>query len=417
MNKLLIIMKQVFMKNVRSTAWIILVISPIVLLGLMIGIGHLVENSNNDPTIGVVSSSPTITKTLAKSLPATKVKSFKSQALADKALNHKKLDAVLVVPVQNGHINAKLKIRDGGKTVSTKVIQSVLTQLQVSAQASKLNLNEDQVQTLLKPAGLSTKTVAVNDGKSATKNDKTNTSNRLIALSITVLMLVFTMSYGSMIAQEIATEKGSRIMETLLSSVNATTQFFGKLAGILLLLLAHVLLYVVIIVVGWQPIMNLEIVKSLVKNFDFSVLTSMNGLMFIIFFIIAVLTYSVLAALTGSLVANQEQVQQAVMPISMLGLLGYIFALVAQGGDSLVVKIVSFIPFVGPSVMPVRLAMSFATISDAVISILISVIFLGLFTWFTAKAYKSNVLVYNQSGFLKSIRSTISIMKAERKKS
>ena len=143
----------------------------------------------------------------------------------------------------------------------------------------------------------------------------------------------------------------------------------------------------------------------------------MNGLMFIIFFIIAVLTYSVLAALTGSLVANQEQVQQAVMPISMLGLLGYIFALVAQGGDSLVVKIVSFIPFVGPSVMPVRLAMSFATISDAVISILISVIFLGLFTWFTAKAYKSNVLVYNQSGFLKSIRSTISIMKAERKKS
>ena len=261
MNKLLIIMKQVFMKNVRSTAWIILVISPIVLLGLMIGIGHLVENSNNDPTIGVVSSSPTITKTLAKSLPATKVKSFKSQALADKALNHKKLDAVLVVPVQNGQINAKLKIRDGGKTVSTKVIQSVLTQLQVSAQASKLNLNEDQVQTLLKPAGLSTKTVAVNDGKSATKNDKTNTSNRLIALSITVLMLVFTMSYGSMIAQEIATEKGSRIMETLLSSVNATTQFFGKLAGILLLLLAHVLLYVVIIVVGWKPIMNLEIVS------------------------------------------------------------------------------------------------------------------------------------------------------------
>ncbi|KRL55393.1 ABC-type Na+ efflux pump, permease component [Paucilactobacillus oligofermentans DSM 15707 = LMG 22743] len=409
-------MKQVFMKNVRSTAWIILVISPIVLLGIMVGIGHLVENSNNDPTIGVVSSSPTITKTLAKSLPATKVKNFKSQTLADKALNHKKLDAVLVVPVQNGQINAKLKIRDGGKTVSTKVIQSVLTQLQVSAQASKLNLNADQVQTLLKPAGLSTKTVAVNDGKSAIKNDKTNTSNRLIALSITVLMLVFTMSYGSMIAQEIATEKGSRIMETLLSSVDATTQFFGKLAGILLLLLVHVLLYAVIILVGWHPIMNLELVKSLVQNFDFSVLTSINGLIFIIFFIIAVLTYSVLAALTGSLVANQEQVQQAVMPISMLGLLGYIFALVAQGGDSLVVKIASYVPFVGPSVMPVRLAMSFATIGDAIISILISVIFLGLFTWFTAKAYKSNVLVYNQSGFWKSIRSTISIMRAERKK-
>ncbi len=412
---MLIIAKQVFMKNVRSASWIFLVLSPVLLLGISIGIGHLVQSSQSKPTIGVVSTVPAIRKTFADSLPGMKVKEYKSQDKAETAMQNKKLDAVLAVPIKNGEIAANLQLRDGGKVVSTKTIQAVLSQIQLQAQATKLNLNSEQLQALLKPAVLRSKTVVVDHGKASTKNQKTDTSNHLIAVAITVLMLVFTLSYGSMIAQEIATEKGSRIMETILSSVSATTQFFGKLAGILALLVVNILFYLLLILVAWKPLMKIDIVKTMLGNFDFGVLTSTNGLIFCVFFILAVLTYSVLAALTGSLVANQEQVQQAVMPISMIGLLGYVFALAVQGGDSLIVKIVSYLPFVGASVMPVRLAMSFATVGDAWISILISVIFLILFTWFTAKAYKSNVLVYNQGGFLKSIRSTFSIMNAERK--
>ncbi len=71
---MLIIAKQVFMKNVRSASWIFLVLSPVLLLGISIGIGHLVQSSQSKPTIGVVSTVPAIRKTFADSLPGMKVK-------------------------------------------------------------------------------------------------------------------------------------------------------------------------------------------------------------------------------------------------------------------------------------------------------------------------------------------------------
>jgi len=48
----------------------------------------------------------------------------------------------------------------------------------------------------------------------------------------------------------------------------------------------------------------------------------------IAFFFVGTLTYTVLAALTGSLVANQEQIGQATTPIVMLGMVGYFFAII-----------------------------------------------------------------------------------------
>ncbi len=41
--------------------------------------------------------------------------------------------------------------------------------------------------------------------------------------------------YGSMIAMEVATEKSSRVMEILVSSVSPITQMFAKIIGIALL--------------------------------------------------------------------------------------------------------------------------------------------------------------------------------------
>ncbi|MGO3548310.1 MAG: hypothetical protein ACTIM9_01520, partial [Paucilactobacillus nenjiangensis] len=92
-------------------------------------------------------------------------------------MQNKKLDAVLAVPIKNGEIAANLQLRDGGKVVSTKTIQAVLSQIQLQAQATKLNLNSEQLQALLKPAVLRSKTVVVDHGKASTKNQKTDTSN------------------------------------------------------------------------------------------------------------------------------------------------------------------------------------------------------------------------------------------------
>jgi ABC-2 type transport system permease protein len=199
----------------------------------------------------------------------------------------------------------------------------------------------------------------------------------------------------------------------LLSSVSATTQFFGKLAGILLLLFTQIAVYVVAGGAAWPMLQKQAIVKMMLANFDFSALASVNGAQIILFFLIGTLSYAVLAALTGSLVANQEQVQQAVMPLTVLGLLGYFGALTAQAGDSAIIRIGSYIPFLSASIMPVRSTMGFATSMQGWIALGISTVFLGLFTWFTVRVYKANVLVYKEGGLGKALRSTLTFMRAQ----
>jgi ABC-2 type transport system permease protein len=218
-----------------------------------------------------------------------------------------------------------------------------------------------------------------------------------------------------MLAQEIATEKGSRIMEILLSSVSAATQFFAKLTAILLLLVTQLAIYAVAGGLSWTWLKHQSFVKEILPSVDLSVLWSTTSLIAILFFIIGTMTFAVLAALLGSLVANQEQVNTAVMPISLLALAGYFLSIMAQAGDSMLIKVFSYIPFINVELMPVRLALQHTTLLAAGISLAIAVIFLIAFTFMVVKVYQTNVLVYSEAGVIKAMRQSFRIWQAERK--
>jgi ABC-2 type transport system permease protein len=119
--------------------------------------------------------------------------------------------------------------------------------------------------------------------------------------------------------------------------------------------------------------------------------------------------------LTGSLVSNQEQVQTAVMPISMLGLAGYFLALVAQSGNSPLLQVASYVPFLNITVMPVQLALDHVGFGAAWLSLGVAVVFLIVFTWVVVGVYRSNVLVYSDANFMKRLRTSFSIWQAERR--
>ncbi|MEJ1344042.1 hypothetical protein QY882_01940 [Latilactobacillus sakei] len=55
MTKFKIIFKQVFFKNIKSPAYIIMIIMPIILLGVVLGIGKLMDQSTEPAKIAVLS--------------------------------------------------------------------------------------------------------------------------------------------------------------------------------------------------------------------------------------------------------------------------------------------------------------------------------------------------------------------------
>ena len=87
-----------------------------------------------------------------------------------------------------------------------------------------------------------------------------------LAMGITILLFVFISSYSSIIAQEIASEKGTRIMEVILSSTKAQTHFYGKLTGVILVALTQIFIYGVAFVLGYSQLKNLDFMKSLLSG-------------------------------------------------------------------------------------------------------------------------------------------------------
>ncbi|EKQ22866.1 ABC-2 family transporter protein [Lacticaseibacillus paracasei] len=243
MHKFWVVMSQVYKKNARSGSWIFLVLSPLFFLAIAFGIVFYISKTQAPAQVAVVSDVGVVRQALIKqSTSDLRFKPYTSAKKANDALNKEDLDGILTVNAKDD-FKSHYVARDNGQTVETSTLVAALSGLKLSSTAAAIKLTPAQVKALTAPPTVTSKTVAIEDGKQVAKSNTAQLMNHGLALVSMVLILMVTMVYGSILAQEIATEKGSRIMEILLSSVSATTQFFGKLAGIFALLLTQLVIW------------------------------------------------------------------------------------------------------------------------------------------------------------------------------
>ena len=100
-----------------------------------------------------------------------------------------------------------------------------------------------------------------------------------------------------------------------------------------------------------------------------------------------------------------------------IGMIGYIIGISLGASDpqNIVIKVTSYIPFISSYIMPVRLATETASVFEAIISLVILVITGIVLAIFSARLYKSNVLVYSEGGMIQSLKQSLSILKNEQK--
>ena len=359
--------------------------------------------------IGVVTSSPALTSTLkASSDDDQRYISYSSTAAAKRAMADEDLDGVLTISTQPT-THASLIERTDGNGVNQTQLQSALAQAHTKEVAAQLKLSTTQLQSLFATPQLA---------KLVSRSAKTQKSGAMVGFILGMLIYTFVISYASMMAQEIGTEKGSRIEESILTAITPQAQFFGKLLGILALMAVQMAIYGVVTLAGGLLLQRLpkNPLSSLMTNIDLSGI-SLNMLLFsLAFFFVGTLTYTVLAALTGSLVANQEQIGQATTPIVMLGMLGYFGALIVAGGTSPILNIASYIPFLSTMMMPVRLGAGQVTAVAGWSALGINLVFLILFTWLTVKFYQTNVLSYSDGGIFKAFKRSLQLQRTARKR-
>ena len=283
MSKMGIIIKDVYKKNVKSTAFVIMILAPFLVMGIFYLSQHFFGDANDINKIGIVSDQPAVAEQLAKTKSEDySFKIISSDKKAQKQLEDKKVDAYLDLKMSQENVSGKLYSKASLGTSTETQLQQILSSMQATIRANQLNLTTAQVQKVMEPAKFESTKVTFENGKMQSDGGDSGTQFILSFLT-TIIMFVFIISYSSIIAQEIASEKGTRIMEVLLSSMKAKTHYYGKLLGVLLVALTQLLIYGVAVVFGYRQFKDVAMVKDLINNVSIKSLLGSGALAIIAF--------------------------------------------------------------------------------------------------------------------------------------
>ncbi len=285
-------------------------------------------------------------------------------------------------------------IRD---TNVTKV-QGLASQLSLLDKASRLGLTPEQTSKLFAQPEFA----VVNVGQSQNNRPVSDiVAGYILAYVGIILIFMSVYLYGVMVANGVAEEKGSRIMEIL---VNAATPFqlmTGKIIGIGAAGLTQMALFVI---VGISALLVQNPIKAALLGNNSSALNlNITGssisllLLLLVYFILGFLLYATLFAAMGALVKRQDEVQNAVQPLTWLFMVGYFVSFFGiYTPDATWVKVISYIPFWTPTTMLMRIGVGSATWWEIAITIVLMIVAIFLCAVIAARIYRYGVLMYGQ---------------------
>lgn len=374
-----------------------MVISPFLFLGLSGGIGVLQGSSlAQNSKVAVVSSVPLVTEEL-KSTNGLNF-DYKDEASAKEAIKDEKIKGYLTIDQENSVLKAVYHGETSLESGIKLAVTAKLNELQSQLNRSEANLSQEQEKRLAQTIQF---TEQIDEAK---ENKKMVQTFAAAGLGFFLYMILIT--YASVTAQEVASEKGTKIMEVVFSSIRASHYFYARMIALLLVILTHIGIYVVgglgaIFFFKDMPILaNSGILNHLGEAF------SLNTLLFVL---VSLFMYVVLAAFLGSMVSRPEDSGKALSPLMLLIMVGFIgVTVLGTSGDNLILKIGSYIPFVSTFFMPFRAINGYANGLEAWISLAITVIFAVTATAFIGRMYASLVLQTDDLGIWKTFKRALS---------
>lgn len=401
MKQTLIVIKETYLRHVKSWSFVFMVISPFIFIGLSMGVGYLSSmSSSSSNRVAVVSDNAQVKEALkdTKNLDFD----YKNKAVAKKAVKDGDVGGYLLVSEADGQIKATY-FADTSMSSATKIeITQKLMQLQQVANISQANLSANQVKLLSRAIDFKEKIDEKKEAKKATQT--------IVATAIGLVLYMILIVYTSSTAQEIASEKGTKIMEVIFSSIKASEYFYGRMAGIFAVILTHVSIYVIGAVLLLAFSDQISFVKeflnanpNLMKHLGEAI--SFNTIAFIT---LSVFMFVVLSAFLGSMVTRIEDVGKAVQPVVMLIILGFLgVTALGNAGDTILLKVGSYIPFISTFFMPFRAINGYANELEAWISFAIAFVFTLGMTVYIGRIYSSLILQTDDIGIWKSFKKAL----------
>lgn len=411
------IFKQSFWTKAKTKAFLITTLIVIAGIFLMANLSTIISKVQDagvfgsdaeKDTIYVVDESGYLIEPLQEQLKATesgitlKATSDSTEKLEQQIVDEKISSFLLLEVDETETIVATYTSENANAFDEPMKVREALQSVQTSIKANSLELTGEEVGQLFAPIQFE------QDAVSASSKSEEELSQARGLVYVLIFVIYFAVFYYSnMIAMEVATEKSSRVMEIIISSVSPVKHMFAKIAGVGTLGLLQIALFGVVGFIALKTSSS-DLTSGVFSFFGFSNVSISTMIFAVVFFLLGYFLYATLAALLGSLVSRTEDVQQLLLPMTFLIIIASFIAFSGLGNpEASYVQIASYIPFFTPLVMFLRVGMLDLPIWEPMLGIGILLVTIFILGWFGSRVYRGGVLMYGASQSLKDIKKAI----------
>ena len=206
-----------------------------------------------------------------------------------------------------------------------------------------------------------------------------------MALPFIIYMLV--LMSGQMVANSVASEKTSRVMEVMLGKVHPTITMISKILSSLLgILLPIAAILLGVVIANIAGLVELEAILSLVNEFfsvDALILT-------IIVLILGYFCFIFLFAAAGAIANSVESLTSTLTPVTYMTMIP-LFASMWIDLDSMIMNVLVYVPFVSPFVLVQRFMLGYSNLLEVGIVLVLMVGCSVLMLMISARLYMNGI--------------------------
>jgi ABC-2 type transport system permease protein len=410
MRKIISVIKREYIQIVRTKGFVIgTILGPVLMAGFIV-VPILVQfvSVDKQENIGVVDLSGEVFMELDKKLDQELkdgsrryiLQKFDTRDNLDRLLeemNKKVLDKEL-----SAYIFVPENISEGGvaEYVSEHVsdfdkqgnINQALSSIIIEKRLRGEGLDPEKIGQYMRPVRLDTKKVT-------TRGVERDVGGTFMISFVLVLILYMTVIfYGQIILRGVIEEKSSRVVEIVLSSLRPFQLMAGKILGIAAVGFTQYAIWALFGIAATKYSGN--IVSGFfpaAADFSMPSIPPYIFVYFVIFFILGYFLYGTMYAAIGSMVNNEKEAQQLVMPVTMFLIVPImLMTFVIRSPDSSVSVVFSLIPFFAPILMLLRISVLLPPFPQIAASILFLILTTLLMIWISAKIYRVGILMYGK---------------------
>lgn len=315
------------------------------------------------------------------------------------AINQKAMNGELegYVSIESGKVSYYSK--NTGDIYVTSVIENVVSEIQIAQRLTERGLDVQEVKSLMAPYKLPIFKISAESGEAQESDGMTDyLVALLVPMCFAMMIYMSVLLYGQMIGRSVVTEKTSKIVDVLLSSVKPSQLMIGKIFGVGLAGLLQYGIWILFAVAGLQ---------IAVIGFDFVVpvqLSIMNFVYLGIFFVLGYLLFASCYAAMGSASEDEQHMGQLSTPF-ILFLIAPIVLMTGmiQNPNSLISTIFSLFPLTSPMSMLAIATTGQAPLWKILLSIGILLAAIALVIRLASKIFKTGILMTGKNFKFKEI--------------